>query len=147
MGLNPKAPAWTPGPSSSGDRRGDSLGRIRRAVHGVGTHKSVGGAETLGVGGLNLPMKKGKRRANLYSQRVQQAIRVLRGDGLVGGNPTMNTPRLLRGGGIASSSFFLFYLYWYSYIVYFVVTQLPSLERWALLPFWSFPALTCFFFF
>ena len=73
-GLNPKAPAWTPGPSSSGDRRGDSLGRIRRAVHGVGTHKSVDGAETLGVGGLNLPMKKNKHRANLYSQRVQQAI-------------------------------------------------------------------------
>ena len=58
MGRNPKAPAWTPGPSSSGDRRGDSLGRIRRAVHGVGTHKSVDGAETLGVGGLNLPTKK-----------------------------------------------------------------------------------------
>ena len=66
MGLNPKAPAWTPGPSSSGDRRGDSLGRIRRAVHGVGTHKSVDGAETLGVGGLNLPAKKDKHRANLY---------------------------------------------------------------------------------
>ena len=31
----------------------------------------------------------------------------------------MNTPRLHRGGGIASSSF-MFYLYWYSYIVYFV---------------------------
>ena len=45
--------------------------------------------------------------------------RVLSGDGLVGGNPTMNTPRLRRGGGIASSSF-IFYLYWYSYIVYFV---------------------------
>ena len=73
MGLNPKAPAWTPWPSSSGDRRGDSLGRIRRAVHGVGTHKSVDGAETLGVGGLNLPTKKDKHRANLYSQRVQQA--------------------------------------------------------------------------
>ena len=77
MGVNPKAPAWTPGPSSSGDRRGDSLGRIRRAVHGMGTHKSVGGAETLGVGGLNLPMKKDKHRANLYSQRVQQAIHSL----------------------------------------------------------------------
>ena len=74
MGLNPKAPAWTSGPSSSGDRRGDSLGRIRRAVHGVGTHKSVVGAETLGVGGLNLPAKKDKHRANLYSQGVQQAI-------------------------------------------------------------------------
>ena len=74
MGLNPKAPAWTPGPSSSGDRRGDSLGRIRRAVHGVGAHKSVDGAETLGVGGLNLPMKNDKHRANLYSQRVQRAM-------------------------------------------------------------------------
>ena len=74
MGLNPKGLAWTPGPSSSGDRRGDSLGRIRRAVHGVGTHKSVDEAETLGVAGLNLPMKKDKHRANLYSQRVQRAI-------------------------------------------------------------------------
>ena len=31
----------------------------------------------------------------------------------------MNTPWFRRGGGIASSSF-IFYLYWYSYIVYFV---------------------------
>ena len=31
----------------------------------------------------------------------------------------MNTPRLRRGGGIASSSF-VFSLYWYSYIGYFV---------------------------
>ena len=31
----------------------------------------------------------------------------------------MNTPRLRGGGGIASSSF-VFYLYWYSYIGYFV---------------------------
>ena len=41
------------------------------------------------------------------------------GDGLVGGNPTINTPWLRRGGGIASSSF-VFYLYWYSYMGYFV---------------------------
>ena len=41
----------------------------------MGTHNSVGGAETLGVGGLNLPMKKDKHRANLYGQRVQQAIK------------------------------------------------------------------------
>ena len=74
MGLNPKASAWIPGSSSSGDRRGDSLGRMRRVVHGVGTHKSVDGAETLGVGGLNLPAKQEKHRANLYSQRVQQVI-------------------------------------------------------------------------
>ena len=40
----------------------------------MGTHKSVDGAETLGVGGLNLPKKQDKHRANLHSQRVQQAI-------------------------------------------------------------------------
>ena len=50
---------------------------------------------------------------------------VLSGDGLVGGNPTMNTPRLRRGGGIASSSF-IFYLHWYSYIVYFVCDPAPE---------------------
>ena len=55
----------------------------------------------------------------------------------------MNTPRLRRGGGIVSSSIF-FYLYWYSYIVCFVVPQLPSMERWALLSFWGFPAHSCF---
>ena len=35
----------------------------------------------------------------------------LSGDGLVGGNPTMNTPRLRRGGGVASSSFVFYLLY------------------------------------
>ena len=50
-----------------------SLGRIRRAVHVVGTHKSENRAETQGVAGLSLPMKKDKHRASLYSQRVQQA--------------------------------------------------------------------------
>ena len=39
-----------------------------------------------------------------------------------------------KGGRIASSSTFFY-------------TQLPSLERWAVLPFWGFPALTCFLFF
>ena len=52
--------------------------------------------------------------------------RVLSGDGLVGGNPTMNTPRLRRGGGIASSSNLCFHLYWYSYIVYFVCDSTPE---------------------
>ena len=45
---------------------------------------------------------------------------MLSGDGLVGGNPTMNTPWLRRGGGIDSFLFIYFFLYWYSYIVYFV---------------------------
>ena len=53
--------------------------------------------------------------------------KVLSGDGLVGGNPTMNTPRLRRGGGIASSSF-VFYLYWYSYIGYFVRDSASEFE-------------------
>ena len=45
--------------------------------------------------------------------------KVLSGDGLVGGNPTMNTPRLRRGGGY--SFLFIYFLpVWYSYIVYFV---------------------------
>ena len=91
MGLNPKAPAWIPGPSSSGDRREDSLGRIRRVVDVVGTHKSVDGAETLGVGGLNLPTKQDKHRANLYSQRVQQAIQKKEITWLVR-NPTKSSP-------------------------------------------------------
>ena len=51
---------------------------------------------------------------------LSHSSRVLSGDGLVGENPTMNTPRLGRGGGIASSSKRCSYLYWYSYIVYFV---------------------------
>ena len=47
---------------------------------------------------------------------------MLSGDGLVGGNPTMNTPRLRRGGGIASSSFILFFtcIGIPVYVVYFV---------------------------
>ena len=56
-------------------------------------------------------------RAWLILLLPSHSSRVLSGDGLVGGNPTMNTPRLRRGGGIASSSF-IFYLYRYSYIVY-----------------------------
>ena len=34
--------------------------------------------------------------------------KVLSGDGLVGGNPTMNTPRLRRGGG--DSFLFIYFL-------------------------------------
>ena len=76
MGLNHIASVWTPGPSSShGDRRGDSLEMIRRAVHGMGTHKSEDRAETLGVGGLSLLVNKDKRRANLYSLRVHCLVR------------------------------------------------------------------------
>ena len=47
---------------------------------------------------------------------------MLSGDGLVGGNPTINTPRLRRGGDSFLFIYFIFYQYrfWYSYIVYLV---------------------------
>ena len=53
---------------------------------------------------------------------LSQLQEVLSGDGLVGVNPTMNTPRLRRGGGIASSSFILFFtcIGIPIYVVYFV---------------------------
>ena len=61
----------------------------------------------------------------------------------------MNTPRLRRGGGIACSSFILFLpvlVFLYTLYILFV-TQLPSLERWALLPFlgFSYPNLLLVF--
>ena len=68
-------------------------------------------------------------------------------DGLVGGK---HIPRLHRGGGIdPSSSLVLLVLVDYSYIlvVYFDCGSASELELWALLPFWGFPALTCFLFF
>lgn len=76
MGLNPKARAWTPEPGSSGDRRGDSLGRAREAVHGVGTHKNKNeeGRESCRVGRLSLLAKQDKHRVNFYNRRVQSAI-------------------------------------------------------------------------
>ena len=45
-------------------------------------------------------------RGYFFCVCLSHRSRVLSGDGLVGGNPTINTPRLRRGGGIASSSFF-----------------------------------------
>ena len=49
---------------------------------------------------------------------------MLSGDGLVGGNLSMKTPRLRRGGGIASSSLFLLVVVLLGYILF--VTQLLS---------------------
>ena len=51
---------------------------------------------------------------------------MLSGDGLVGGNPTMNTPRLRRGGGIALSFVLLVLVPLYSTRYILFVTQLPS---------------------
>ena len=59
----------------------------------------------------------------------------------------MNTPRLRRGGGVASSSF-IFYLCRYSYIVYFVcdsASEFGAMGSTSFLGF--FPTLTCFLFF
>ena len=58
----------------------------------------------------------------------------------------MNTPRLRREGRIASSSSFIFTCSG-TPLVYFVCDSASELERWALLPLWVFPALTCFLFF
>ena len=76
MGLNPNAPAWTPGLCSSGERSGDSPDRIGRAAHCVGMHhKREEGVESDGVGWLNLPVKQDKHRADKFSQRVRTAIK------------------------------------------------------------------------
>lgn len=75
MGLNPKAPAWTPGLCSSGERSEDSSDRNGRAAHCVGTqNKREEGVESDGVGGLNLPVNQDKHRADKFSQRVRTAI-------------------------------------------------------------------------
>ena len=52
----------------------------------------------------------------------------------------MNTPRLRRGGGIASSSF-IFYLYWYSYIGYFVCDSASEFGAMGSTSFWGFSYL------
>ena len=72
--------------------------------------------------------------------------RVLSGVYLVGGNPTMNTSRLRREGMIASSPS-LFLLVVVLLFIIFVCDSASELERWALIPFGGFPALTCFLFF
>ena len=51
------------------------------------------------------------------------------------------TPRLRKGGRIASSNLFL--LVFVLHMVYFVCNSASELERWAVLSFWGFPALTC----
>ena len=56
----------------------------------------------------------------------------------------MNTPRLRRGGEIASSSF-IFYLYRYSYIVYFVCDSASQFRAIGSTSFLGF--LTCFLIF
>ena len=76
MGLNPNAPAWTPGLCSSGERSGDSPDRNGRAAHCVGMHhRREEGVESDGVGRLNLPVNEDKHRADKFSQRVRTAIK------------------------------------------------------------------------
>ena len=101
MGLNPNAPAWTPGLCSSGERSGDSPDRNGRAAHCVGMHhRREEGVESDGVGRLNLPVNEDKHRADKFSQRVRTAI-----NGLGGANPAVNTPRPSRGTRIESCDF------------------------------------------
>ena len=76
MGLNPNAPAWTPGLCSSGERSGDSPDRNGRTAHCVGMHhKCEEGVESDGVGRLNLPVNQDTHRADKFSQRVRTAIK------------------------------------------------------------------------
>ena len=76
MGLNPNAPAWTPGLCRSGERSGDSPDRNGRAAHCVGMHhRREEGVESDGVGRLNLPVNEDKHRADKFSQRVRTAIK------------------------------------------------------------------------
>ena len=76
MGLNPNAPAWTPGLCSSGERSGDSPDRNGRAAQCAGMHhKREEGVESDGVGWLNLPANQDKHRADKFSQRVRTAIK------------------------------------------------------------------------
>ena len=79
---------------------------------------------------------------------LSQLQGALSGDGLVGGNPTMNTPRLRRGGGIAPSSnlFILSVLVLLNCILVCVSTSEFG-AMGSILPFWGFLALTCFLFF
>ena len=66
---------------------------------------------------------------------------MLSGVGLVGRNPTMNIPRLLKGG---EDSFFKFmFTCSGTSIVYFICDSASELERRALHPFCGFPALIC----
>ena len=86
MGLNPNAPAWTPGLCSSGERSGDSPDRNGRAAHCVGMHhRREEGVESDGVGRLNLPVNEDKHQADKFSQ--------------------VNTPRPSRGTRIESCDF------------------------------------------
>ena len=76
MGLNPNAPAWTPGLCSSGERSGDSPDRNGRAAHCVGMHhEREEGVESDGVGRLNLPVNQDKHRVDKFIQRVRTAIK------------------------------------------------------------------------
>ena len=53
-----------------------------------------------------------------------------------------------KGGGITSSPFILIiYLYWYSYIVYFVCDSASEFGAMGSTSFFGSPALTCFLFF
>ena len=82
MGLNPNAPAWTPGLCSSGERSGDSPDRNGRAAHCVGMHhKREEGEGSDGVGWLNLLVNQDKHRADKFSQRVGTAMAGRRGGG------------------------------------------------------------------
>ena len=88
MGLNPNAPAWTPGLCSSGERSGDIPDRNGRAAHCVGMrHRREEGVESDGVGRLNLLVNEDKHRAEIqpegpHSDKTKEKKRGRGGAGL-----------------------------------------------------------------
>ena len=67
MGLNPKAPACTPGPSSSEDRRGDSLARKgwKQGCTRRGYAQERGWSRNAGSRRVEPTHEKDKHRTNL----------------------------------------------------------------------------------
>ena len=107
-------------------------------------HYSQRRLESPWVGPINAALKRtryqacyGHPRCNLNLVRLfrfsllilflsSHSSKVSSGDGLVGGNPTMNTPRLRRRGDSFLFIYFIFYLYWYSYIIVYSVCDSAS---------------------
>ena len=98
----------------------------------------------------------GIRRKNLCAKRREKGSFLI---GLIDGTiilhmftyillKLVNLSNFSKGGGITSSPFILcIYLYWYSYIVYFVCDSASEFGAISYTPFFGSPTPTCFSFF